>query len=104
MTDFSQNDYIHYVILLSVNKGKQLTEPIIREHVSHLRNLDEQKQLVLCGPFLDYKGGMIIIKAKSIEEAREIAESDPFVKSGIESYEIRTLEISCEENNHHGMG
>ncbi|KOP82998.1 YciI family protein [Cytobacillus solani] len=93
-----------YVILLSINHGKKLTEPVIREHISFLRKLDEKNQLVLCGPFLDYKGGMVIIRATSMEEAKAIAEADPFITSGLESYEIRTMEVSSEENNHLGMG
>lgn len=47
---------------------------------------------------------MAIIRADSLEAARMIAESDPFVKSGVESYELRTLHLSCKENNHLGMG
>lgn len=97
-------DYRRYVILLSHVQGKTLNEQIIRQHVAHLRKLDQQGRLVLCGPFTDYKGGMIIIRAESLEEARSIAASDPFVKEGYENFELRTLELSCEENNHLGMG
>ncbi|WP_102274995.1 YciI family protein [Cytobacillus massiliigabonensis] len=104
MRDSSYNDRVLYVILLSMKHGEKLSEPIIREHVSFLRNLEEKGQLVLCGPFLDYKGGMVIIKAESMDEARRVAESDPFVSSGLESYEIRRLEVSNEDNNHLGMG
>ncbi|MFE8695900.1 YciI family protein [Cytobacillus sp. FJAT-53684] len=106
MTGHSRNDDILYIILLSIKKGKQLTESVIREHISFLRKLEDKNQLVLCGPFLDYKGGMIIIRAKSMDEAKAIAiaESDPFIISGLEDYEIRTMEVSSEENNHLGMG
>ena len=46
----------------------------------------------------------MILKACSSEDAIEIAESDPFVKEGYETHELRKWEISCEENNHMGMG
>ncbi|MDU4698270.1 MULTISPECIES: YciI family protein [Paenibacillus] len=97
-------EFKRYVILLSLNPGRQLERDLIREHVAHLRELDRNGQLVMCGPFLDYKGGMVIIQAASLEEAREIAERDPFVKSGAENYELRTWAISCEENQHLGAG
>ncbi|TCJ02813.1 YciI family protein [Cytobacillus praedii] len=100
----NKNSDVLYVILLSINHGKKLTEPVIRKHISFLRKLEEKNQLVLCGPFLDYKGGMVIIRAESMEEAKAVAESDPFITSGLESYEIRTMEVSSEENNHLGMG
>ncbi|MBM6994362.1 hypothetical protein IM700_001640 [Paenibacillus sp. DXFW5] len=100
----SFEEFKRYVILLSLNPGRRLDEELIREHVAHLRELDRNGQLVICGPFLDYKGGMVIIQADSLEEARGIAECDPFVKSGAENYELRTWAISCEENQHLGMG
>ncbi|GAX88503.1 YciI family protein [Effusibacillus lacus] len=97
------NQFIRYVILLTKNPGQSLTENLIRAHVKHLQALEEKDQLVLCGPFADSKGGMIIIKAASYEEAKRIAEADPFVQSGAESYELRVLELSCKENRHMGM-
>lgn len=96
--------YTRYVILLSLNPGQSLNGSLVRDHVSHLRELDRQGKLVLCGPFRDYPGGMIIIRAGSYEEADRIARNDPFVSSGTESYELRTWELSCEENNHLGAG
>ncbi|MCT8140305.1 hypothetical protein H1D32_22965 [Anaerobacillus sp. CMMVII] len=96
--------YTRYVILLTLNSGNKLTEKLIKEHVDFLKKLESKNKLVLCGPFSDYNGGMIIIKAKSYKEAQEIAESDPFIISQAESYEIRTWELSCKENNHMGMG
>jgi uncharacterized protein YciI len=87
-----------YVILLS--KRKPFTEEVIKDHVSHLKSLDEQGKLVVCGPFTDVDGGIIIIRASSIEEARTIAESDPFFSEGFESYKLRTLQRACRENNY----
>lgn len=96
--------FTRYVILLSLNPSRSLTKELVQGHVAHLRELDAQGKLVLCGPFADYKGGMVIIKAASREEADSIARRDPFVSSGAESYELRTWELSCEENNHLGAG
>ena len=91
------------MILLSHTK-KPFTEELVRAHVAHLKQLDQKGQLVLCGPFQEGKGGMVIVRVESLEQAKAIAEADPFVSSGVETYEIRTLEVSCEENNHLGMG
>jgi uncharacterized protein len=96
--------FTRYVILLRLNPGQSLNGELVKEHVKHLRELDRDGRLVLCGPFVDYKGGMIIIKAASYEEADETARKDPFVSSGAESYELRTWELSCEDNNHLGAG
>lgn len=48
--------------------------------------------------------GMIIIKSESLEEAKKIAHSDPFVKSGVRTCEVRSWQLSCQQNNHLGMG
>lgn len=105
MSDHTSNpSFIKYVILLSMNPGMSLTEELVRGHVAYLRELEARGKLVMCGPFADYPGGMVIIEAENMEEARVLAEMDPFIKSGTENYELRTWEISNEENNHLGMG
>ena len=100
----SYSDYVRYVILLKPKVEKKLTENIIRKHVEYLKKLDEQGVLILCGPFKEGKGGMLIVNSKSFQEAKSIAEADPFVKNNFETYELRTWELSCKENNHLGMG
>ncbi len=91
-------EYIRFVILLA--NVKPFTPEIIKEHVAYLKTLDEKGIFVSGGPFIDYKGGMVIVKAANIEEARVIAENDPFIKNGYETFEIRTWLSACKENNY----
>ena len=56
--------------------------------------------LVLCGPFTDYEGGIVILECADIEEAREIAKSDPFIEEGYKDFELRTLSIANKNNNY----
>ena len=93
--------YFRYVIL--INRKNKYTLDVIKKHVEHLKKLDKNGQLVLCGPFKDYDGGIVILKTESMEAAKMIAESDPFITEGFSTYELRTLEISCKENYHLGM-
>ncbi len=99
----SNEEFLRYAILLT-RTGAAFEEPLIRRHVEYLRKLDREGRLVLCGPFTDYRGGMVIIRAASLEEARGIAADDPFVSEGAETFEVRTWLLSCEENSHLGMG
>ena len=94
----NNSKYIRYVIL--INRQKEYSIDVIKRHVEHLKQLDENGQLVLCGPFTDYDGGMVIIKAESLEAAKGIAESDPFINEGFSTYELRTLELSNNENHY----
>ncbi|MFH1454692.1 MAG: YciI family protein [Armatimonadota bacterium] len=96
--------FTRYVILLNRIQGKEMPRELVKAHVEHLKGLESTGKLVLCGPFTDYAGGMAIINADNIDEAKQIAEQDPFVKEKASNYEIRTLQLSCSENNHMGMG
>ncbi len=98
------SEFTRFVILLTSVPEVPRTIEHARSHVAYLKSLDFRGQLVLAGPFTDFKGGMVIVKAKSLEEACQIAEQDPFVQAGVSRYEARTWELSCEENNHLGLG
>ena len=96
----SSDEFLLYVIMLTKNPGRSFTDEAVQAHVEHIKELDRKERLVLCGPFLDGEGGMIVIRASSIIEARSIAEADPFVTGGFETCEIRTLHRGCRENNY----
>ena len=77
-----------------------LTFDVIQRHVAHLKALDEEGRLVACGPFTDYPGGMVLIKAALVGEAHKIAQEDPFVKEGYKGYSIRTVDWANKDNNY----
>ncbi|MBY9079202.1 hypothetical protein KIH86_24580 [Paenibacillus sp. HN-1] len=87
-----------YIYLM--NNVKPINKELIKSHVEHLKELKNQGKLVFCGPFTDYPGGMVIFLAEDMEEAMNIAKSDPFIASGCKSFEIRTIEPANEENNY----
>lgn len=83
-----------------MNNVKQINEDIIKSHVEYLKTLKSQGRLVLCGPFSDYPGGMVVFLAESLTDATNIANADPFIASGCKSCEVRTLELANEDNNY----
>jgi uncharacterized protein len=95
----SKNKWYRYVILLS-NTNMKASYETIKQHVEHIKKLDDENKLIICGPFNDYDGGIIVINVDSYKEAKNIAENDPFIKQGVRTYEIRTLEMGCKENNY----
>jgi uncharacterized protein YciI len=60
------------------------------EYLTHLR--DEGK-LIMAGPFKESSGGLIIFKASSPEEARELSDNDPFILHGIQKAELKTWSV-----------
>lgn len=77
-----------------------LNKEIVDRHIEHLRALDDAKQLVLCGPFTDYQGGMVVLNCDTYEEADAIAKRDPFISEGYKYYELRTLEVANRSNDY----
>jgi uncharacterized protein len=63
-------------------------------HVDHLNALNEKGVLKMAGPFLDGEGkpngSLVIVEAETIEDARAIADADPYTKAGLfQSVEVK---------------
>ena len=80
----------------------KINKAMVIKHVEHIKSLDDIGKLVLCGPLKGYPGvaGMIIFKAESHEEAKEICKSEPFVAEGYATYKLCTLRVGDRENNY----
>lgn len=71
-------------------RGQELRKIHREEHLATLRKLQEAGKLYMAGPFTDGSGSLVIFDVENIEEARSIADKDPYVVLGIfESYELR---------------
>lgn len=79
---------------------KPLNQTVILEHVTFLRTLKDENKLILCGPFSDYPGGMVVFHAQDMNEAVAIIEKDPFIKYGYKTYQLHTIELANEDNNY----
>ena len=57
------------------------------DHLAYLNALNAEGKLAFAGPFLgdDSKptGSLVVVKAETIEAAREIAANDPYAKAGL---------------------
>ena len=62
----------------------QFDDPAMQEHLAYIREQVEAGKFVVVGPALDEGriGGVAIINATSIEEARKIAGADKIVQNG----------------------
>ena len=89
-----------YLYVMLMENKNPLNLAVIQRHVNYLKELEISGKLVLCGPFTDYNGGMVIFKEVSPEEANELANSDPYIKEGYKTFEIRTLEWANKGNNY----
>jgi uncharacterized protein len=92
--------FTRFVILLEKVPGKDATRDTILRHVEHLRKLDQEGRLVLCGPFTDHPAGMVVVNARDRAEAEAIASADPFVAEGARSFRVWTWLLACAENGY----
>ena len=72
----------------------------MKDHVEHLKQLDAENKLVLCGSLHDYPGDMVVFNADYYDQAILIAESEPFIHSGFKTYELRSLEVANKDNQY----
>ncbi len=93
-----------WVYLLTHAKPELFEPGLIKAHVEHLKALEDEGVLELCGPFGEKKGGMVILRGVTRERAEAIMNADPFVSSGCEHAELREWAISSRDNGHMGMG
>ena len=84
-----------YVVFTTPTNGMGPIMENIEAHLKFQVSLEEKGIMFGAGPFwedneTDWKGeGMVIIRANSLAEAREIAASDPMHSSGARSFTVR---------------
>ncbi|MFA5577161.1 MAG: YciI family protein [Tissierellaceae bacterium] len=71
---------LYAVILETIDPKKD--EEILDIHIAYLNRLIEEDKIFAKGPFTDHSGGLVIYKAPSYEEAKELAENDPAILNG----------------------
>jgi uncharacterized protein YciI len=89
-----------YVYLM--DDQNPLSPTIISKHIEHLQQLESENRLIICGPFSDYKGGMVVFNAADKEEAMRITLRDPFIALGFKTFELRTLDVADASNDYLG--
>ena len=94
---------ILYVMLLERTKiYNKMNKAAVIKHVDNIRNLDDSGKLKLCGVLKGLPGiaGMVILKAKSYEEAEELCKKEPLVIEGYATYKLITMKVGNKQNNY----
>ena len=91
----------YYVIFLRAIPGRPLTSEVVNLHADHLAELDGNRKLVLAGPVPERGMGLIVLRTASVTEAKAIADEDPLVQGGYQTYEIGTWLLSNRDNGYH---
>ncbi len=88
----------YYLIILKTGTNtttdKELINESFRGHMNNINRLVEEEKLIVAGPLEkngnNYRGIFILNNVKSLEEAKEILQTDPAIKNGLLDFEIFT--------------
>lgn len=88
-----------YVIFSDVVEGTGDRDTVKQQHYDYQFSLEDRGILFAAGPLLRGDGkptgtGMIIVRADSMDEAKAIADGDPFHKNGFRKYRIQPWRVS----------
>ena len=88
-----------YVIFSEPTEKTGDRKKVFPKHIAYQLEIERKGILFAAGPFVNSKGkpqgpGMIVIRAKSMAEARRVAEADPFHKLGFRKFRIQAWEIN----------
>ena len=59
------------------------------KHLKWERSCGDKGKIIMAGRFADARGAQILWNVASLEEAKQLAEEDPFVAENLISYDLR---------------
>ena len=90
----------YFLISLKTVPGRALSAEVLGLHAAHLSELDGSGRLVLAGPVPERSGGLIVLRVASLADAMAVAEEDPLVRGGYQTYELGTWLMSNRRNGY----
>ncbi|NER00700.1 MAG: hypothetical protein F6K30_29070 [Cyanothece sp. SIO2G6] len=75
---------------------KSVFDQYIPAHKAYVQTLIEQGREAKTGYWAEKGGGMLLFKAKNLQEATEIVAQDPLIQFGCVSYELYEWRIVVE--------
>ena len=87
-----------YAVLSQPSPTPEKLKPLLPEHLEYMISLEKRGLLFASGPLSDGKGpptgaGLTVLRVTDIDEARALAEADPFVLNGLRTYELKEWTI-----------
>ena len=88
------------LFVMLMENCRPLDSGVIGRHVEHLAMLDAAGQLVLCGPFAEGRGGMVILTADSYPQAEALCRAAPYIAEGYKTYRLMTMQVADKDNGY----
>jgi len=87
-----------YFAALLKMKDLKKNEDYRQQHIDFLLQKEKEGKIFARGRFADGKGGLVIYRAASFDDAAKIAESDPYVSFGARVLELHEWEVTVAPN------
>ncbi len=83
-----------YVVLSKPAVTPDKLQPFLSAHLEYMIGLEKRGLVFASGPLADGEGpptgqGLTVLRAKDADEARALAEADPFFVNGLRSFELK---------------
>jgi uncharacterized protein len=83
-----------YAVLSKASETPQKLKALLPAHLEYMIELEKRGVLFASGPLSDGEGpqsgaGLTILRAANAQEARKLAEGDPFVSNGLRTFELK---------------
>lgn len=72
-----------FAAIIEYLQDREKIQAIRPTHRQYLKELIQQGQLAISGPFTDDSGALIVYEAANAEEAEKLLRGDPFCANGI---------------------
>lgn len=87
-----------YVLLSKPLAGPEGFKSLLPSHLEYMIGLEKRGLLFASGPLADKAGppsgeGLTVLRVADAQEARRIADADPFVANGLRTYELKEWTI-----------
>ena len=98
----SEIEYMRAFLIILKGRSKDgLEDTLLKAHIAHLKKLSHAGNLIVCGPFTDDQGGMLVIEARSEEDVVAMLQADPFIQEKYyQSYSITEFYKADESNQY----
>jgi uncharacterized protein YciI len=83
-----------YVVLSKPVVAPDKLQPFLSAHLEYMIGLEKRGLVFASGPLADGPGpptgaGLTVLRAKDMNEARALAEADPFFVNGLRTFELK---------------
>ncbi|HEY2530173.1 MAG TPA: YciI family protein [Xanthobacteraceae bacterium] len=83
-----------FVLLSKPLVAPEKLKPFLPAHLEYMIGLEKRGVVFASGPLADAEGppsgqGLTVLRTTSAQQAREIAEADPFFVNGLRSFELK---------------